>query len=61
VSYKLFKTEAQAQEKCDALNADSGKDIRFIVHQEIGGQRWVIVKQQECKKWSFVGFLQESD
>jgi hypothetical protein len=61
VSYKQFKTEAQAQEKCNALNAEASQGVRFVVDKEIGGQRWVIVKQQECKTWSFAGFLQDGD
>jgi hypothetical protein len=60
MSYKLFATEAEAQERCAALNADAGKGFRFVVGKAIGGQQWVIVKQKECKAWSFVGFLQES-
>jgi hypothetical protein len=60
VSYKLFPTEAEAQEKCAALNAEASEGFRFVVDKEIGGQRWVIVKQQERQAWSFVGFLQES-
>jgi hypothetical protein len=61
LSYKLFNTEAKAQERCDALNAEVNGGVRFVVDKEIGGQRWVIVKQQECQTWSFAGFLQEDD
>jgi|HubBroStandDraft_6_1064221.scaffolds.fasta_scaffold4477458_1 hypothetical protein len=60
MSYKLFATEAEAQERCAALNAEAGGGFRFVVDKAIGGQHWVIVKQQECKAWSFAGFLQES-
>jgi hypothetical protein len=60
MSYKLFSTEAEAQEKCAALNAEAGEGFRFIVDKEIGGQRWVIVRQQERQAWSFAGFLQDS-
>jgi hypothetical protein len=43
-----------------ALNAEVAEGFRFIVEKPIGGQSWVIAKQQERRAWSFVGFLQES-
>jgi len=61
MAYKLFNTEAEAQEKCAALNAEAGAGFRFIVDKEIGGRRWTIVRQQECKAWSFASFLQENE
>jgi hypothetical protein len=39
VSYELFNTKAEAQEKCDALNAETGHGIRNVVDEEVSGQR----------------------
>jgi hypothetical protein len=60
MSYKLFATNAEAQEKCAALNAEAGESFRFVVNKAVGGQHWIIVKQQERKTWSFAGFYQDS-
>jgi hypothetical protein len=60
VGYKLFKTEAEAQEQSDALNAEASQGVRFIVERAIGGHGWIIVKQQECKAWAFAGYFQET-
>ena len=59
VAYKLFKTEAEARAHCNALNVDASEGIRFIVEKQIGGEYWIIVKQQERKVWSFAEFVQE--
>jgi hypothetical protein len=60
VAHKLFKTEAEAQEQSDALNAEASEGVRFIVEKAIGGHSWIIVKQQECKAWAFAGYLQDA-
>jgi hypothetical protein len=43
----------------DAGSRPDREGIRFIVEKQIGGEYWVIVKQQERKVWSFAEFVQE--
>jgi hypothetical protein len=59
LAYRLFKTEAEAQAQCDALNAKAKRGIRFLVEKQSGGEHWVIVKQQERKEWFFAAYVQE--
>ena len=61
MAYKLFETQAEAQGQCDSLNAQAVQGIRFLVEKPIGGDYWVIVKQQERKEWFFAGYVQELD
>ena len=43
MAYKLFKTEAEAQEQYDALNTKPAQGFRFIVEKQPSGQHWAIV------------------